>query len=42
MSLEGKLASVIGASRARGIWRAVALTLAREGASVAVTGFTNL
>ncbi len=38
MSLEGKVALVTGASHAKGIGRAIALTLAREGANVAVTG----
>ncbi len=38
MSLEGKVAFVSGASRPRGIGRAIALTLAREGADVAVSG----
>ena len=39
MSLEGKVAFVSGASRATGIGRAIALTLAREGADVAVSGW---
>jgi 3-oxoacyl-[acyl-carrier protein] reductase len=38
MSLEGKIAFVSGASRPKGIGRAIALTLARLGADVAVTG----
>jgi 3-oxoacyl-[acyl-carrier protein] reductase len=42
MSLEGKLALVTGASRPRGIGRATALALARAGADVAVTGFSNM
>ena len=36
MSLEGKLALVTGASHAKGIGRAIALTLAKEGADVVV------
>ena len=39
MSLEGKVAFVSGASRATGIGRAIALTLAGEGADVAVSGW---
>jgi 3-oxoacyl-[acyl-carrier protein] reductase len=39
MSLEGKVAFVTGASRAHGLGRAIALTLAREGADVAVSGW---
>jgi 3-oxoacyl-[acyl-carrier protein] reductase len=42
MSLQGKVAFVSGASRPRGIGRAIALTLAREGADVAVSGWTHL
>ena len=38
MSLEGKVALVTGASHSKGIGRAVALTLAKDGANVAVTG----
>jgi 3-oxoacyl-[acyl-carrier protein] reductase len=38
MSLEGKIAFVSGASRPKGIGRATALTLAKLGADVAVTG----
>ena len=39
MSMEGKVAFVSGASRPGGIGRAIALTLAREGADVAVSGW---
>ena len=42
MSLEGKVAFVSGASRPRGIGRAIALTLAKNGADVAVSGFTHM
>jgi len=42
MSLEGKVAFVSGASRPRGIGRAIALTLAKMGADVAVTGKANI
>ncbi len=42
MSLEGKVAFVSGASRPRGIGRAIALTLAREGADVAVSGWAHM
>jgi 3-oxoacyl-[acyl-carrier protein] reductase len=42
MSLEGKIALVTGASLPRGIGRATALTLARHGADVAVTGFSHM
>jgi 3-oxoacyl-[acyl-carrier protein] reductase len=42
MSLEGKIALVTGASMPRGIGRATALTLARKGADVAVTGFNHM
>ena len=38
MPLEGKVAFVSGASRPKGIGRAIALTLANLGADVAVTG----
>jgi 3-oxoacyl-[acyl-carrier protein] reductase len=38
MPLEGKVAFVSGASRPKGIGRAIALTLAKLGADVAVTG----
>ena len=41
MSLEGKVALVTGASHAKGIGRAIALTLAKEGVNVAVTGRSN-
>ncbi|MBN1368377.1 MAG: SDR family oxidoreductase [Dehalococcoidales bacterium] len=41
MSLEGRVALVTGASHAKGIGRATALTLAKEGADVAVTGKSN-
>lgn len=40
--MQGKVAFVSGASRPRGIGRAIALTLAREGADVAVSGWTNM
>ena len=39
MSLEGRVVFVTGASMPKGIGRAIALTLAREGADVAVSGF---
>jgi len=42
MSLEGKVAFVSGASRPRGIGRAIALTLVRDGADVAVSGLTHM
>jgi 3-oxoacyl-[acyl-carrier protein] reductase len=42
MSLEGKLALVTGASMPRGIGRAAALALARDGADVVVTGYNNM
>jgi 3-oxoacyl-[acyl-carrier protein] reductase len=42
MSLEGKLALVTGASMPRGIGKAAALALARDGADVVVTGFNNM
>ena len=41
MSLEGKIAFVSGASRPKGIGQAIALTLARNGADVAVTYKSN-
>jgi 3-oxoacyl-[acyl-carrier protein] reductase len=42
MSLQGKVAFISGASRPRGIGRAIALTLAREGADVAVSGWAHM
>jgi len=42
MSLEGKIAFVTGASRPGGIGRAIALTLAKNGANVAVSGKTHM
>jgi 3-oxoacyl-[acyl-carrier protein] reductase len=42
MGLEGKLALVTGASMPRGIGRAAAIALARDGADVVVTGFNNM
>ncbi|MDP6606023.1 MAG: SDR family oxidoreductase [Dehalococcoidia bacterium] len=36
--LDGKVALVVGATRRRGLGRAIALTLARDGADVVVTG----
>lgn len=42
MSLSGKLALVTGASMPRGIGKAVALALARDGADVVVTGYSNI
>ena len=39
---ERRLALVTGATMPRGIGRATALTLAREGHDVAVTGFNNM
>jgi 3-oxoacyl-[acyl-carrier protein] reductase len=42
MSLEGKVAFISGASRPGGIGRATALTLARDGADVAISGFTQM
>ena len=42
MSLQGKKAFVTGASMPRGIGRAIALTLARNGADVAVSGFNHM
>jgi len=38
-ALDGKVALVTGSARKRGIGRAIALRLAREGADVAVSGF---
>ncbi|MBN1255335.1 MAG: SDR family oxidoreductase [Deltaproteobacteria bacterium] len=42
MSLEGKIALVTGATMPQGIGKAIALTLARHGADVAVTGFNHI
>jgi 3-oxoacyl-[acyl-carrier protein] reductase len=42
MSAERRLALVTGATMPRGIGRATALTLAREGYDVVVTGFNNM
>ena len=42
MSAEKRLALVTGATMPRGIGRATALTLAREGCDVVVTGFNNM
>jgi 3-oxoacyl-[acyl-carrier protein] reductase len=42
MSLDGKVVFVTGASRDRGIGQAIALTLARMGADVAVSGKSNV
>ncbi len=42
MSPQVKVALVTGASQPRGIGRATALTLAREGIDVAVTGFSHM
>jgi 3-oxoacyl-[acyl-carrier protein] reductase len=42
MSFAGKLALVTGASMPRGIGKAIALALARDGADVVVTGFNNM
>jgi 3-oxoacyl-[acyl-carrier protein] reductase len=42
MSLEGKVALVTGASMPKGIGKTTALTLARMGADVAVTGFGHM
>jgi 3-oxoacyl-[acyl-carrier protein] reductase len=42
MSLEGKIAFVSGASGPRGIGRATALILAKNGADVAVSGWTRM
>lgn len=41
MSLAGKTALITGASHAKGIGRSIALTLAKEGVNVAVTGHSN-
>jgi 3-oxoacyl-[acyl-carrier protein] reductase len=42
MSLAGKLALVTGVSMPLGIGKATALALARDGADVAVTGYSNM
>jgi 3-oxoacyl-[acyl-carrier protein] reductase len=42
MGLEGKIAFVSGASRPHGNGRAIALSLARDGADVAVSGFSHM
>lgn len=42
MSLEGKVVFVTGASMPKGIGRTIALTLARQGADVAVSGFHHM
>jgi len=42
MSLEGKVAFVTGASMPKGIGKAIALTLAGQGADVAVSGFRHM
>jgi 3-oxoacyl-[acyl-carrier protein] reductase len=42
MSLEGKLALVTGASMPKGIGKAIAVTLAKEGADVVVSGYNNM
>jgi 3-oxoacyl-[acyl-carrier protein] reductase len=42
MSLEGRLALVTGASMPKGIGKYAALTLARNGADVVVTGFNHM
>jgi 3-oxoacyl-[acyl-carrier protein] reductase len=42
MSFEGKLALVTGASMPKGIGKAIAIALAREGADVVVTGYNNM
>jgi len=42
MSLEGKVAFVTGASMPKGIGKSIALTLARQGADVAVSGFRHM
>ena len=42
MTLAGKVAFVSGASRPHGVGRAIALALAAEGASVAVSGWSHM
>jgi 3-oxoacyl-[acyl-carrier protein] reductase len=42
MSLEGKVVFVTGASMPKGIGRAIAITLAKQGADVAVSGFSHM
>ena len=42
MALEGRLALVTGASMPKGVGRAVAVTLAKNGADVVVTGFHHM
>jgi 3-oxoacyl-[acyl-carrier protein] reductase len=42
MTLEGKLALVTGASMPKGVGRHAALTLAKQGADVVVTGFHHM
>jgi len=42
MSLEGKVVFVTGASMPKGIGKAIAIALAREGADVVVTGYNNM
>jgi 3-oxoacyl-[acyl-carrier protein] reductase len=42
MLLEGKIALVTGASMPKGIGRATALTLAKMGADIAVSGFSHI
>ena len=42
MSLEGRVAFVTGASMPKGIGKAIALTLAKQGADVAVSGFRHM
>ena len=42
MSLEGKVVFVTGASMPKGIGKAIALTLAGQGADVAVSGFRHM
>ncbi len=42
MSLEGKVVFVTGASMPKGIGKAIALTLAKQGADVAVSGYNHM